>query len=319
MGVIEDCGPVSVVIPTRNRSVLLKRAIQSCLDQGDACGEVIVVDDHSTDDTADVVGSYANPKIRYLASTTCGAPGARNCGLRASTLDLVKFLDDDDYLVPDALQGQLRDLSTIAPKDRLMTVVHGYVDIVRPGPTGNLVKKHPLRRKRGETDVEYTLRVNIPTSCPVHPRDLLLQIGGFEESLQRGQEADVHLRLALHGARFVYFPRLVYVLNADVDRNRISNAFSGLESLQLSVSLLQRTEGLIRGKFGGALSSRIRRTLVRRYMNSSRLAEELGESALAEEFSKRAKEVSNWTPFVHWILTSQIAQRAKGTVMRLRG
>jgi glycosyltransferase involved in cell wall biosynthesis len=94
---------VSVVISTYNRSGLVGRAIESALAQsGDV--EVVVVDDASTDDTAERVGGYGD-RVRHLRQRENLGPGAaRNWGINEASGDLVIMLDDDDELLPGAVE-----------------------------------------------------------------------------------------------------------------------------------------------------------------------------------------------------------------------
>ena len=105
--VIDDRGkrprlPICVVIPAYNRGSLLPRCLASVWAQRPALpAEVIVVDDNSSDDTAEVAGGLGARVIRH--STNQGTWAARNTGLRATTCEWVAFLDSDDEWLPDHL------------------------------------------------------------------------------------------------------------------------------------------------------------------------------------------------------------------------
>lgn len=92
----------SVVIPTHNRRRLAERAIASVLAQELPADEVIVVDDGSTDDTAEVLGRRTD--IVFVSQPNGGAASARNTGWRAASHPWVAFLDSDDEWRPDHLQ-----------------------------------------------------------------------------------------------------------------------------------------------------------------------------------------------------------------------
>ncbi|GIX04738.1 MAG: hypothetical protein KatS3mg114_0607 [Planctomycetaceae bacterium] len=94
---------VSVVIPTYNRAHLLPRAIQSALQNCRSGDEILVVDDASTDNTAEVVQQYG-PPVHYLPVPHGGAGAARNHGIEQARGDLVAFLDSDDEWLPDKLE-----------------------------------------------------------------------------------------------------------------------------------------------------------------------------------------------------------------------
>ena len=98
---------ISVVIPTYNCSRYIKQALLSALAQTHADIEVRVVDDGSTDDTAQVVHSCVDHRLHYLRQTRAGRSAARNAGIDASKGAYVAFLDADDWWSPNKLRRQL--------------------------------------------------------------------------------------------------------------------------------------------------------------------------------------------------------------------
>ena len=93
---------VSVVIPTRNRLAWLVRCLESVRSQGLAASEIIVVDDGSTDGTADML-RVQYPAVRVFHAGGVGPAGARNVGIDQATSQYVAFLDSDDLWYPDTL------------------------------------------------------------------------------------------------------------------------------------------------------------------------------------------------------------------------
>ena len=106
---VSDIYPtVSVIIPTHNRSQLLKRAIGSVLNQTYSKLECIVVDDASTDETTEVVASFNDDRIRcFRHKINRHASAARNTGIRHSKGELIAFLDDDDEWMDGKLEQQV--------------------------------------------------------------------------------------------------------------------------------------------------------------------------------------------------------------------
>lgn len=104
---------ISTIIPTYNRAHLVTRAVDSALKASAPHDEVIVVDDGSTDNTAEVLSAYGN-RIRYFKIANCGLASARNYGIRQSSKELVAFLDDDDEWIPEKLTLQ-RQLMQVRP------------------------------------------------------------------------------------------------------------------------------------------------------------------------------------------------------------
>lgn len=88
---------VTVVLPTRDRAPFLKRAIQGVFAQTFRDWELVIVDDASTNDTVDVVGSFGDPRLRVIQrAESGGASRARNDGVSAGRAPLLAFLDSDD-------------------------------------------------------------------------------------------------------------------------------------------------------------------------------------------------------------------------------
>ena len=99
---------VSIVIPTRNRSELLRTTIRSALRQQHVEFELIVVDEGSTDETAELLADVRDARLRVIRhETPLGLSAARNDGAEEARGKWVAFLDDDDLWAPDKLMEQL--------------------------------------------------------------------------------------------------------------------------------------------------------------------------------------------------------------------
>jgi len=98
---------VSVVIPVYNRAATIGRAVASVLGQSFQDFELILVDDGSTDGTADAIRSFGDPRVRLVQhERNRGAAAARNTGVAAAAGDLIAFLDSDDAWHPGKLERQ---------------------------------------------------------------------------------------------------------------------------------------------------------------------------------------------------------------------
>jgi glycosyltransferase involved in cell wall biosynthesis len=120
---VTDDPLVSVIIPTYNYASYLPRAVGSCLDQSHRKVEIIVVDDGSTDGTADVVREMGGGVI-YVAQENKGVSSARNAGLSVARGEFVVFLDADDYLTADALETRLRAFLDEPDMDFVITATY---------------------------------------------------------------------------------------------------------------------------------------------------------------------------------------------------
>jgi glycosyltransferase involved in cell wall biosynthesis len=104
---------VSVVVPTHNRSGLLRQTLHSVLWQRQVDLEVLVVDDGSTDDTTTVVAALDDPRVRIVRNEVAqGVAAARNRGAQEARGEWITFLDDDDLWAPDKLARQLAAATT---------------------------------------------------------------------------------------------------------------------------------------------------------------------------------------------------------------
>jgi glycosyltransferase involved in cell wall biosynthesis len=98
---------ISVIIPAFNAAICLEHCLESVFRQTQAHREIIVIDDGSTDSTAEILRKYSD-RITYAAQENRGPSAARNHGLRLARGDFVAFLDADDYWLPDFLSRCLR-------------------------------------------------------------------------------------------------------------------------------------------------------------------------------------------------------------------
>src|SRR5438046_2823187 len=107
---------VTVVVPTYNRAALLDATLRAIHAQTVPVDEIIVVDDGSTDDTADVCGRQPKP-VRYIRQDNTGLPAfARNRGAAEATADWIAFCDSDDLWHPRKLEVQLAAIEATGAK-----------------------------------------------------------------------------------------------------------------------------------------------------------------------------------------------------------
>ena len=129
---------VSVIIPTYNRAPLIVRALKSVLGQIGSDDEIIVIDDGSIDNTAELLQPF-QAAIKYIRVPNRGAGAARNHGVSLATKDLIAFLDSDDEWMPGKLELH-RAIMSVRP-DILFT----FSDFAITDKHGQVVRKN-LRR-----------------------------------------------------------------------------------------------------------------------------------------------------------------------------
>lgn len=185
---------ISVVIPTRNRSSRLVRAINDVHQQSLQALDIIVIDDASTDDTAAVLADLTSPSLQVIRNgQRLGAAQSRNLGIAAARGEFLAFLDDDDRWHPDKLAVQAFALSQAAPSVALVCCAYDIVSDI----TGRLVRtwQPPTR----PIDLAYFLRTTgFMTTVPLMRRSCIQAVGGFDPDLTGGQDLDLWIRLAGH-------------------------------------------------------------------------------------------------------------------------
>ncbi len=180
---------LAVVIPCYNAERWLGHAIASVLDQNYPGLELIVVDDGSTDASAQVVASFGD-RVRALGGRNRGACVARNRGAAAATSDFVLFLDADDFLVGDYLW---RLAACAGPG--VDVVVGGHARVDGDGRRGATTIYGDLR---GPVDLLVTyLKTPVQTGGFLWRREALIEAGGWGEALPFYQDIELGLRMLL--------------------------------------------------------------------------------------------------------------------------
>ncbi len=211
---------VSVIIPTFNRGWILSEAVDSVLSQDYAPFELIVVDDGSTDKTAEILSSYADPRLRVHFQPNRGVSAARNRGIEQTTGELIAFLDSDDLWLPGKLSAQvqffqdhsnalicqteeiwIRNKVRVNPKNRHQKpsgdIFQASLDLCLVSPSAVMIRRS-LFDEAGLFDEnlpaceDYDLWLRISCKHPVHLIDvpLILKRGGHKDQLSRAPSLD---------------------------------------------------------------------------------------------------------------------------------
>ena len=192
---------VSVVIPTYNRANFIGPAIRSALDQSYQDFEIVVVDDGSTDNTADVVRPFASDKMVYSAQPNGGRSTARNHALALARGEYIAFLDSDDEFLPGRLERQVAILD--AHQD--FGMVYGSAIVVdEKGTELYKVDKDGNRHLYYEAtasgwiydQVAFYLPVTVILPSVMLRRTIVEQVGGFDERMHRFEDTDYWRRIS---------------------------------------------------------------------------------------------------------------------------
>jgi glycosyltransferase involved in cell wall biosynthesis len=187
---------VSVVIAVRDGARYLGEAIRSVLDQTLPALEVLVVDDGSRDDSAEVARAFA-PPVRVITQAPAGIGAARNRGLAEARADTVAFLDADDLWSPDKLAVQTLALA----QDPTLDLVSGHVrQFISPDV--------PEKEKARFVCPPGPQPGWIPSATLVTRRAIAI-IGPFSETLRAGEFIDWFMRGREAGLRDLMLPGIV--------------------------------------------------------------------------------------------------------------
>jgi len=183
-----DSIKISVIIPTFNRVVLVKKAIQSVLNQSFQPYEIIVIDDGSTDGTEESIKSDF-PQINYIWQKNSGISHARNIGIQKSQGNWMAFLDSDDEWLPKKLEMQ----SNALKENPEFEICHTNEIWIRNGKMVNPKDKH---QKFGGQIFEKCLPLCvISPSSVVIKKEIFEEYGLFDSALPACEDYDMWLRI----------------------------------------------------------------------------------------------------------------------------
>ena len=233
---------VSVVIPCYNAADVVAEAIDSALAQRYPAVEVVVVDDASTDGSRDVVAGYGDRVTALHLPANRGPAYARNRGVELARGAWLMFLDADNLMAPDTIDGLVeaarRAPGSLAACDWefLREQAGGWIPVAlrRPSaPVGD-----PLA---GWLEGHWA-----PPCAVLYPRDVFLSAGGFDETLRRNEDGDLAMRAFAGGAGLALATRGkgFYRRHADPHRALSTDDRSGV-GLRSQVRVLDKLVALL--------------------------------------------------------------------------
>jgi glycosyltransferase involved in cell wall biosynthesis len=239
-----------VIIPCFNRERFIEEAIRTVLAQTFLDFEVVVVDDGSTDGSAEVVRKILDERVRLIAQRNRGPSEARNSGLAGARGQWVKFLDSDDLMEPNCLKEQLECMQLAPPN----SVVVGTAISIDENGDILPIEKYNIACARMGAEIPLETLVSGCGSGQLFffPRDALIDAGGFNSSVTISEDHDLILRLFERGYRFFLFDTPTIRgrehsgkrLTVNIERNSYSQL---LEMYKYHLAALQKAQG---GAFG---------------------------------------------------------------------
>lgn len=190
---------IAVIMPVYNRASMVRRAIDSVLDQDFADFELIVVDDGSTDQTCEVVTAVPDPRVTLLrAEKNQGSNAARNRGIKAARAELIAFLDSDDVYLPNKLGFIVQRFRQNPDLDVLLD------SFTKEYPADDDRKAAQRQNPVIDTTADFVRalfnrQLWKATSAISIRRETALRAGMFDETLKRRQDFDFLIRAAAAG------------------------------------------------------------------------------------------------------------------------
>jgi glycosyltransferase involved in cell wall biosynthesis len=224
---------VSIVVATYNYAHFLPHALDSILAQTISDWEVIIVDDGSTDGTAEVVRPYLeDSRFRYHCTSHVGQPATKNLGVRAAQGRYIAFLDADDVWHSEKLARQLPLLEA----NWSVGVVYSRTQSI--DAVGRVIGVDTRQMHRGVVLQAMCLDNFVSFSSTIVRREVFDAVGLFDESIPLAIDYDLWLRAALH-CEFDYVDALL----VQYRRGHANLSCRGEERLQIVVGILHRFFG----------------------------------------------------------------------------
>ena len=202
---METDGLVSVLMPLYNAEAFVEEAIESVLSQTYEQWELIIVNDGSTDRSLELAKQFESDKIHVLTQPNSGACVARNKAIQEARGEYVKFLDADDVLAEDCIEKQIEQIRVLK-ENQIPFGDYDYIDKNNKHLREFSFGSELVKQLVADQPYFFFSRWEVLITSPLHRLNHLLSVGGFDVSFKRGQESDLHFRLALAGVEFVYCP-----------------------------------------------------------------------------------------------------------------
>jgi glycosyltransferase involved in cell wall biosynthesis len=199
----------SVVIPAHNAEDTLAQTLDSVLIQTYQRFEIIVVDDGSTDATVAVATAADGDHVRVVSQENRGVSAARNAGIQLARGRWVSFIDADDLWLPHYLARVNESLKADPEAGLVFTDAWVYDESakrIRRQPM--MARRRPTERPPAEPEAFFSMLLggNFVYTSATASREVLDQVGGYDEALTHAEDYDLWLRISAAGHRAVYAP-----------------------------------------------------------------------------------------------------------------
>jgi glycosyltransferase involved in cell wall biosynthesis len=221
---------ITVTIPTYNRSSLLREAMESVLSQSVSDIELFISDNASSDNTAEVVGSFNDPRVNYIRNDkNIGHYANMSRGLQLGTAPFVAILPDDDIMLPKSLERKLQPLE----KNSRVGIAHSASKLFHVGPDGNVLHSQVYLTGGKDSAVEASnlvMRRMLSDSYWIHFPSALIRraiVGNvrFDPSDGMGDDLGMFLRLLRNVDLVAYIAEPLTAIRMHSRAHSSENAF----------------------------------------------------------------------------------------------
>jgi glycosyltransferase involved in cell wall biosynthesis/Tfp pilus assembly protein PilF len=281
---------VSICIPTYNRAPFIEKALQSALAQTHSNFEIVVVDDGSTDNTAEIMSRIRDPRVRFLVKEHSGGPATRNRCIAEARGEFLLWLDSDDALLRDTLQLYIETLRRHPGVD----VLYGNLEVADEHL--NIQERWIYSDYHGwrETLLSDTIIENrIPNVCTLVRKSCYEKVGGYNLDFPRAHDYEFWTRL-VPVATFKSVNTDVGIYRRHEDSlSKVRKAANTSYEANAVKAMLAKHEVKALFPFCYAAGSAIESGNARAWLIASLLMVRYGDLASAVEFAKRSVDCRN--------------------------
>lgn len=184
-----NCTRITIVTPSYNQGDYIEDTILSVLNQGYPNLEYIIIDGGSTDQTVEIIQKYSHRLSFWVSEKDNGQSHAINKGFERATGSIINWLNSDDQLMPGALH-RIAELFQSNPDAML---IHGRIEYF-----GDTIPYRSKNLSKKDLELRYIAHICMPQPATFYRRELLLEQGYLDESLQFSMDADLFIRAGLH-------------------------------------------------------------------------------------------------------------------------
>lgn len=228
---------VTIIIPAYNAGKYIRSSLNSILQQTYTNLEIIIVNDGSTDDTAQIIKSFSDKRIRYIEQQNGGQCKASNTGLKNAIGELIKFLDADDVLNKEHIELQVKKINNRT--DAICSSEWGRFY----GKDPESAEFHPETVWKNMKPLDW-IKNALQQKCDMMgawlwliPRPIIEKAGGWDERLSLNNDFEFSIRLLLNAQEVLFTPGAKLYYRTGNESLSVSKSKAAYEAAYLSTQI----------------------------------------------------------------------------------